>query len=121
MAKLLLNLRGVPADEADEVRALLDAQGIAFYETRPSLWGVSAGGIWLCDEAAFADAGRAMADYQQQRRIRARADYVAARRDGTAATFLSTLRADPWRVATTLFAILCVLGLMALPVILLHG
>ncbi|MFO7288296.1 MAG: DUF6164 family protein, partial [Gammaproteobacteria bacterium] len=47
MAKLLLNLRGVPDDEADEIRALLEEHGIAFYETPPSRWGVSAGGIWL--------------------------------------------------------------------------
>ncbi|MCX7041690.1 MAG: DUF6164 family protein, partial [Gammaproteobacteria bacterium] len=32
MSKLLLNLRNVPDDEADDVRALLDAHGIAYYE-----------------------------------------------------------------------------------------
>ena len=49
MPVLLLNLRDVPADEAEEVRALLDAEGIEWYETKPSLWGVSAGGLWLSD------------------------------------------------------------------------
>jgi hypothetical protein len=33
MAKLLLNLRNVPDDEADDVRALLDEHDIAYYET----------------------------------------------------------------------------------------
>ena len=47
MATLLLNLRHVPEDEADDVRALLDANGIAWYETQPSRWGISGGGIWL--------------------------------------------------------------------------
>jgi len=47
MTTLLLNLRRVPDDEADEVRALLERHDIPFYETTPSLWGVSAGGIWL--------------------------------------------------------------------------
>ena len=33
----LLNLRHVPDDEADDVRAMLDDNRIAFYETKPSL------------------------------------------------------------------------------------
>ena len=65
MSKLLMNLRNVPDDEADEVRAMLDAQQIAFYETRPSIRGISAGGIWVTEDAVFASAGRAMDDYQQ--------------------------------------------------------
>ena len=55
MAKLLLNLRHVPQDEADEVRELLSTNGIDYYETRPSLWGISAGGIWLHDAGLHAD------------------------------------------------------------------
>ncbi len=121
MSVLLMNLRNVPDDEADEVRAMLDAQRIAFYETRPSLWGVSAGGIWVTEDAAFADARRAMDDYQQQRSTRARAEYAAAKRAGTAATFLTMLRAEPERVVMSVLGILFVLGLMTLPFILLRG
>jgi hypothetical protein len=40
-----LNLRNVPGDEADEVRAMLDAQWIASDTTAPNPWGISAGGI----------------------------------------------------------------------------
>ena len=47
MSKLLLNLRDVPDDEADDVRRFLDSGGIDYYETRPSLWGISGGGIWI--------------------------------------------------------------------------
>ena len=36
MSKLLLNLRMVLDDEADDVRAMLDANRIEFYETQPS-------------------------------------------------------------------------------------
>ena len=92
-----------------------DAQRIAFYETRPSIWGVLAGGIWITDDAAFADARRAMDAYQQQLAIRARAEYAAARRAGTAETFITLLRADPVRV------VLSVLGLVTLPFLLLRG
>ena len=120
MSKLLLNLRHVPDDEADDVRAMLDAAGIAYYETRPSPWGLSAGGIFVTDDAAIGEARRLMADYQDGRRIRARADYAAARRDGTADTFWTVLRDDPGRVALNLLAIAFLLALVALPVWLLR-
>ena len=48
MSKLLLNLRGVPDDEADDVRRFLDSGGIGYYETQPTMWGTS-GGIWIDD------------------------------------------------------------------------
>lgn len=116
-----MNLRHVPDDEADGVRAMLDAESIAFYETRPSIWGVSAGGIWITEDAAFAEARRAMDVYQQDRATRARADYAAARRAGTADTFISLLRADPARVVMSLLGILFALGLVTIPFFLLRG
>lgn len=121
MSKLLLNLRNVPDDEANDVRAMLDAKRIAFYETAPSPWGISAGGIWVTEDADFADAKRAFDDYEQRRSARARAEYAAAKRAGTAETFIGMLRADPMRVALALLGILLALGLVALPVILLRG
>ncbi|MGV8943327.1 DUF6164 family protein [Thermomonas sp.] len=121
MSKLLLNLRNVPDDEADDVRGLLESRGIAFYETRPSMWGISAGGIWVTQDSDFASAKSAMADYQQQRGTRAREEYAAAKRAGTAETFGNVLRTEPLRVLLLVLAILFVLGLVALPAILLRG
>jgi hypothetical protein len=120
MSRLLLNLRNVPDDEADDVRAMLDNLQIAFYETRPSIWGISAGGIWVTEDAAYAEARHAMDDYQQQRRDRARAAYAEAKRAGTAETFLTMLRADPVRVVVSVLGILFVLVMVALPVMLLR-
>jgi hypothetical protein len=121
MAKLLLNLRNVPGDEADDVRAMLDTARIAFHETPPSRWGISAGGIWVTEDADVAEAKRLMADYQAQRSARARAEREAALRDGTAETFWTQLRAEPLRVVLTVLAIVFLLGLMALPLVLLRG
>ena len=121
MAKLLLNLRNVPDDEADDVRAMLDAHRIAFYETPPSGWGLFAGGIFVRENADIVEAKRLMAEYQAQRSARVRAEYAEARRDGTAETFGTVLREQPLRVALTILAILCLLGLVALPVLLLRG
>lgn len=119
MSKLLLNLRNVPDDEADDVRALLDAKRIAFHETTPNLWGISAGGIWVTDDADFAVAKHVFDDYEQQRSARVRAEYAAAKRAGTAETFVSMLRDDPLRVVMVLLGILIVLGFATLPFILL--
>lgn len=121
MAKLLLNLRMVPEDEADEVRAFLDAHRIDYYETEPSRWGISFGGIWVRHDADVAEAKRLMAEYQAQRRESARAAHAAARRDGSGETFADIVRQQPLRVLLTAAAILFLLGLMALlPVYLLR-
>jgi hypothetical protein len=121
VSKLLLNLRNVPDDEIDDVRRFLDAGGIGYYETPPSFWGVSAGGIWIRDDGDFPEAKRLMADYQRARQARARAERAEAQRNGTAETFVGVLRSEPLRVVLTLLAIVLLLGLMALPALLLRG
>lgn len=118
MAKLLLNLRNVPDDEADDVRAFLDAARIEHYETRPGPFGISAGGIWVREDDDVAQAKRLMAEYQGERAIRMRAEREQARRDGTAETFADVARAQPLRVVLSILAILLLVGLMALPAIL---
>ena len=119
MSKLLLNLRDVPDDEADDVRRFLDSCGIGYYEIRPSLWGISGGSIWIRDDGDIAEAKRLMAEYQREREKRARAERAEAARNGTAETFVDVLRTQPLRVALTVIAIALLLGLTALPVLLL--
>jgi hypothetical protein len=120
MAKLLLNLRNVPDDEADDVRALLDDHDIEHYETPNGFWNISLGGIWVREDAAFAEAKRLMADYQMQRGARIRAEHEAARRDGTAGTFWVVLRNEPVRVLVTVLGILFALAMVVLPAMLLR-
>jgi hypothetical protein len=119
MSKLLLNLRDVPDDEADDVRRFLDSAAIGYYETRPSFWGISGGGIWIRDERDAAEAKRLMAEYQRARQARVRAERAEAERSGTAATFADVLRTQPLRVLLAVLGIALVLGIMALPVLLL--
>lgn len=121
MSKLLLNLRMVLPDEADDVRAMLDANEIEFYETRPSRWGISHGGIWVTSDVDIAKAKALMATYQAERQARVRAEHAAAVRDGSAETFGTVMRQEPLRVVFTLLAILALLGLIALvPLLLAH-
>jgi hypothetical protein len=119
MPKLLLNLRHVPEDEAEEVAALLDANAIEHYRTPPSNWGISAGGIWLADPADHPRARRLMDAYQAERAERARAEWQAAQREGRAGSLWSALRAEPGRVLLILFAILALVGLSTVPFVLL--
>ncbi len=119
MAKLLLNLRHVPDDEADEVRALLKERGTPFYETEPSRWGVSAGGIWVSRDEDAAAARQLLAEYQQRRRTQARAEYDAAKRAGTAPTTWSAFREHPVQTIFVLLGIAFLVGLMALPFVML--
>ena len=119
MAKLLLNLRNVPDDEADDVRALLDEHDIAYYETSPGFWNISLGGIWVSEDAAFAEAKRLMGEYQAQRSVRVRAENEAARRDGTADTFWTVLRNEPMRVMVAVLGIMFAIALVVLPALVL--
>lgn len=119
MPSLLLNLRHVPDDEADEIRALLDEHGIAFYETRPSFWGVSAGAIWIRNREDAGSAQRLMADYQRRRATSARAEYEAAKLEGNAKTLWAAVRQDPLRAAVVLAGIAFFVAVLALPFLLL--
>ena len=120
MSKLLMNLRHVPDDEVDDVRRFLDSGGIGYYETPPSLWGISAGGIWIRDDGDVAKAKRLMAEYQRERRERAEAERAEAQHNGTAEAFADVLRTHPFRVALTALAIALLLGLMTLPALVLR-
>ncbi|HEY4529619.1 MAG TPA: DUF6164 family protein [Luteimonas sp.] len=119
MAKLLLNMRMVPEDEASDVRGFLEAHGIGFHETRPSRWGISHGGIWISDDRDYPRARSLMDDYQAQRKARARADHARAVEDGTAETFADVLRREPLRVLLVGLGIAGLLVLVALPIMLL--
>ena len=104
MAVLLLNLRDVPDDEAAEVRELMEQHQIAFYETAPNRWGISAGAIWVTEDADGARAKDLMASYQAERKSRAQVEFESAKRDGTAESFWSLMRREPLRLIMILFA-----------------
>jgi len=119
VVKLLINLRGVPDDEADEIRELLGEHDIPYYETPPSRWGVSAGGIWIRRREDAETAERLMAAYQLRRAETARAQYHAAVRAGLHGPMWKPLRENPLGVMAVLLGIARVIGLPALPFLLL--
>lgn len=100
-----MNLRGVPEDEADDVRALLDSHGIDYFETPPNHWGITAGAIWLGDDDRATEVSDLLAAYQEQRRQRALAERERQRREGAQETIGSHLRRRPLASLTYLLLI----------------
>ncbi len=117
MAKLLYKLNGVPEDEAQELRELLDANAIDYYETEAGRWGISLAGLWLRDEAQWQQANELMDAYQQQRYQNARAEYEQLRAEGRLEGWLDRFRARPVQMLIYLLAIAAVLYISILPFI----
>lgn len=110
----LMNLRHVPDDEADEIRALFEAHGVQYYETPPSRWGISMGGFWVHDDAEAERARALLDDYQDQRRTRQRQDFQDRQARGETG-FWFLFRQRPVRVVVALLAAVVILGLSLLP------
>jgi len=111
MSKLLFNLRHVPADEADEVRALLDENGIEFYETFAGNWGISLPALWLRDEAQFASARQLLDDYQTQRRNNIQEEYESIKQRGEVKTTWDSFVENPFRFVAYIGLMILVLTL----------
>lgn len=120
MPKLLLNLRNVPDDESADVRAFLDEHSIDWYETKPSIFGVSAGGIWLRDPDQYDRARQLMTDYQAARLTRVRAEHAQALRDGSAPTVLGELKSSPRKAFMVIAALALAAAVAAWPLLLMR-
>lgn len=109
MPVMIFRLRGVPEDEAREVRALLDAHGIDYYETSAGNWGISLPALWLRDEERFAQARSLIEAYEAERAQRVRAEYAALKAAGRGRTAWDLLRENPLRFALYLVGVLLLL------------
>lgn len=109
MAAFLFSLKDVSDDEAEDVRAMLSANGIGFYETAGSNWGISSAAIWLEDDALLAQAKSLLDEYQRQRGARERERYRQLESEGKHRTFLRAWREEPVRITIYLAIIAAVL------------
>lgn len=76
MSILFFSLRGVPDDEAQDVRELLTEHEIDFYETPAGNWGMSMPALWLRDETQLIQVRALLDDYQTKRAIEQRTLYL---------------------------------------------
>ena len=110
-----MRLRGVPEDEADEVRELLTANKLDFYETPAGNWGISMPAIWLSDDSQMEHAKQLLEDYQLERQARARQAYKDSRTAGEQHSFLATIVANPLQFLGYLLAAAVILYLSIKP------
>jgi len=115
MAELLFRLRNVPDDEAEEIRALLSAQNIDYYETEAGNWGIAMPAIWLHSDAQLAKARSLIDAYQKQRQHNAKQAYEELRRRGEHRTVMDKVREAPLLAAFYLAAVLFILYISILP------
>ncbi|MGO2134349.1 DUF6164 family protein [Marinobacter sp.] len=113
----LMNLRHVPDDEAEEIRALFDEHEVRFYETPPSRWGISMGGFWVHDTEEAERAKVLLQDYQRQRMQSQRETYEAWRLQGEGGGIWYMLRRKPLRTLAACLAIIVIAGFSLLPFI----
>jgi hypothetical protein len=121
MPVLLFSLRGVPDDEAGEIRELLASNGISFYETSSGPWGTSAPGLWLQDADALSRARSLIDAYQVERFRRQRALYEQLEREGKSRTVMDIFREGPIRFILYLAIVAVVLYFSIKPFLSLGG
>jgi len=117
MALLLFRLRGVPDDEAEDVRTLLEENDIEYYETHSGSWGVSLPAIWLREDHEAARAHQLITRYQQERGERVRADFRQSVEQGGEDSFIRRVANHPIRFMLVLIALLVILYITLWPFI----
>ncbi|WAK01456.1 DUF6164 family protein [Methylobacter sp. YRD-M1] len=109
MSTLLFRLTNVPEDEADEIRALLQSNGIDYYETSAGNWGISMPALWLIKDEDLFKARQLLDEYQHQRLITEREKYLQLKKSGANISFISSIKERPLRFIVYLGAILLIL------------
>jgi len=117
MSVLLFKLRNVPDDEADEVRELLDTNGIDFYETTSGTWGISLAAIWLHSDEKLEEAKALIDAYQVERQQRMRQLHQELKARGEHRTMLDLIKESPIRTLLYLLALLFILYISTMPFI----
>lgn len=92
-----MKLRNVPADELDEIHALMEAHDIPVYETSAGSWGISLPALWLQDASRLIEAKALLDSYGVARQERAREEHEALKAAGKARTFMDIARENPLR------------------------
>ncbi|HWV14635.1 MAG TPA: DUF6164 family protein [Cellvibrio sp.] len=115
MAILLFRLNNVPDDEASDIRELLQAQDIYFYETHAGFWRLGVDAIWLVDDTHAEQARELIRDYQAQRAESQHKTYIELVEQGKAPTLWQNFCAAPVRFSALVIATLFILALTLLP------
>ena len=102
MSYLVFKLNGVPEDEANDVRQLLDDAEIQFYETDSGRWGLGSAAIWMKDKEQLDNAKSLIDDYQTERYQRVKSEHDALAESGDRISRLEFFLSSPIRFSILL-------------------
>jgi len=109
MPTLLFSLRGVPDDEAEEIRILLTENNIEYYETSAGNWGISMPALWLNNKEELISAQQLLNDYHHQRAIKQREIFQDLKKEGKHKKIIDVFIEKPFRFIIYLSAIVFIL------------
>jgi hypothetical protein len=115
MSVILFRLRGVPDDEADEIRELLKTNGIDFYETSAGNWGISMPAIWLRDYHQLKQTKQMLEVYQEERSSRMQSEYARQKERGENRNLYDIFREDPLRMLLYVAAVVAIIYFSVMP------
>ena len=95
MSVLLFRLNGVPDDEAEDIRRLLENNDLHYYETSAGKWGISTAAIWLMDEGQLQKAQTLIGEYEKNRTLRIRKEFEQLKYEGKTETIFSKFISNP--------------------------
>jgi len=117
MSALLFKLRNVPDDEAEDIRKLMQENGIEIYETSAGNWGISMPALWVQHDADLHKAKALLSEYQHDRAISARNAYNEDRRQGRTSGIMQRMSERPFAMAGIILFCLFVIYAMTSPFI----
>jgi hypothetical protein len=115
MAILLFKLNNVPDDEAMDIRELLEANDIYFYETHAGMWRLGLDAIWLTDNTNEEKARELIKGYQAERSANEQKNYAELVESGQAPTLWQNFCHSPLRFVALIVAVIFVLSLTLAP------
>jgi hypothetical protein len=118
MSEFLFKLNGVPDDEADDIRKLLQNNEIDFYETSAGKWGISSAAIWLKNKNQRQQASILIYEYQQDRQTKMKKEYEHLLQEGKIETFFSRAWQHPVQLLLYIALIMAILYISIKPFIL---
>lgn len=115
MAVKLISLRGLPDDEIEEIRLLLDENHVAYYETPGGNWGISMPAIWLREESVLEHCKGLLEEYQQQRYTRIHTEYLQRKQRGEVETLFDRIKQQPLKVIFYVAGLVLILYVSTIP------
>ena len=102
-------LKNVPDDESNEIRSILTAHDIDYYETNSGTFGIGMAGIWLHDESKFDTAKGLLDEYSEKRLAQAQLELRHAIENNVNETFFKKLLREPFKILLFMVAVGAVL------------